>query len=423
MDKVDAWGKPESRGNVAERIFNAYFNPGTLKQIDNGAVEREITRLNESQEESVSPPDISKTISYTDSQGKYHKDHRLTEDEYDALARTQGQTAKRILDDLVGKKDYEALSDSQKAEVFGLVYDYAREKSRTEVIEGYPGMKDSWMQGNEGKEGAAIIRKVAESQISGAFDSLVKDWKAGGDGGKAGEALDAAYRIFQSLGDDTQEAIRENASGRVEDFFAAMDAGVEPETFTELYRSYYGINAQDDIKPTEKADEWAYKLQRANERGEITGAQMETLKNTMTFSSARTVETKKYDELVEAGFSADKAYYVVDLLTGIEGTGSYNEETGKNDIRTIDQIEAIAKADALPESDRVLAMQACMTDGQIAKMDSITDRFGLSAEAYAELYRAYLPTDTKAEEIAAYEALGYSHKVAESIYYMYHPKK
>lgn len=61
-------------------------------------------------------------------------------------------------------------------------------------------------------------------------------------------------------------------------------------------------------------------------------------------------------------------------------------------------------------------MQMYMEDGQIQKMNSIMDEFNLTAAEYAAIYRAHLPQDKKAEEIAAYRALGYSQTAAERIY-------
>ena len=77
----------------------------------------------------------------------------------------------------------------------------------------------------------------------------------------------------------------------------------------------------------------------------------------------------------------------------------------------------------LTESQRIKAMQMYMEDGQIQKMNSIMDEFNLTAAEYAAIYRAHLPQDKKAEEIAAYRALGYSQTAAERIYRIYNPTK
>ena len=51
---------------------------------------------------------------------------------------------------------------------------------------------------------------------------------------------------------------------------------------------------------------------------------------------------------VDAGIATDKAKYVVDLLDGITGTGSWDIDAKKYTVRDIDKREAIAKASPLP---------------------------------------------------------------------------
>lgn len=423
-DKVDEWGQTESKGGWIRQVVDAFFNPGTLKEIDTRALEQEITRLNESQSESVSPPEIPKTISFTDNQGNWHQNRRLTEEEYQTLRTVQGQTAAKILNEMIASADYAALTEEQKAEAFDYAYDYAREKGRVAAFEGeYDGM-DSWMEGIEGKESGAIIQKVAGAAFTGAFDSLTAAWNNGIDPSGAVEKVKEAYSVYAGLSEEQRKAVAESASGRAADCIAAMDAGVDGATFTELYHTYYDISRSESYEnSTQKATQWAYELQKATENGTITEEQREILKANMTISSGHTVQTEKFDAMVESGLDAEQANDLMWLLNGIEGTGSYDKETGKNNVRTVDKMEAIAGADFLSESERITAMQLYMTEGQISKMDTIMEELGISAEAYAALYRAYLPDDKKAEEIASYKALGYSEQTATAIYYMYHPKK
>lgn len=133
-DKVNAWGEKEKNGigegaaNWMTRAFDAFANPGTLKKIDNGAVETEIERLNGAQGENVSPPEASKTVSYTGKNGEVHKNQRLTEEEYQKLATTQGQTADRIVSQMIASEEYAAMTDNQKAQAVKLAYEYAKAK-------------------------------------------------------------------------------------------------------------------------------------------------------------------------------------------------------------------------------------------------------------------------------------------------------
>ena len=157
-DKINQWGETESAGGGLRRIIDAYFNPGTLKEIDNTALEAEIERLNGGQPESVSPPVAAKTITYTDASGNRHENYRLTEEEYSTLASVQGATAKRILEEIISSDSYDTFTDAQRAKVFGYVYDYAREKGRMAAIDGYTGNLASWMEDAEGDEAGSVLR-------------------------------------------------------------------------------------------------------------------------------------------------------------------------------------------------------------------------------------------------------------------------
>ena len=118
---------------------------GTYKKIDNGPLETEISRLMKVQPESVSPPAVEKTISYTDKQGNPHKDMRLTEEQYQTLAKTQGQTAKRLLTQIIESPDYKSMTDAQKAATVAAVYEYAREAGKKAALPDYYSTAAAWM--------------------------------------------------------------------------------------------------------------------------------------------------------------------------------------------------------------------------------------------------------------------------------------
>lgn len=166
-DKINEWGQVENKGGWGWQIVNAFVNPGTGKQIDASALEQEISRLNGTQPESVSPPEISKTLTYTDKDGNRHENYRLTAEEYNKLATVQGQTAEKILTAMVGSKEYKQLTDVQKAKAIQFAYEYAREKGRTAAVEGYNGLT-GWRKGISGKEAATIIQKALAADFAGS---------------------------------------------------------------------------------------------------------------------------------------------------------------------------------------------------------------------------------------------------------------
>ncbi|MGN0978639.1 MAG: hypothetical protein ACI4PH_11340, partial [Faecousia sp.] len=419
-DKVNAWGQTEIRGNAFERVFNAYFNPGNLKAIDNSDLEQEVSRLNESQPDSVTPPDTAKTISYTDADGERHSNQRLTEEEYNTLSTVQGQTAKTILEEAIESDVYKAMTDDQKARVFDYVYDYAREKGRTEAIEGYSGF-DGWMKGIDGKESKTILDKVMTASFTDAFSDLTESWSNGGEGEDAVASLDQAYTVYEGMSPMEQRVFRDNAAGRLGYYLEAKKAGVSTETFAELYRTFYDIDKRTDINTSAKAKEWSYALEKAEEARKITGAQKDTLKDSMVYYQMFPAETEKFDQMTEAGISADSAKIIGSLLDGIIGTGSIDAETGKASVRDIDKREAIAKSGLSDdEIDTIMHVYMPDTGNTELKYDTIRD-LGFTAEEYADSYRAYLDNSKKADKIAAIQQeLGCDYSTANTLYRIYY---
>lgn len=373
-DKINQWGETESAGGWLRRAVDAFFNPGNLKEIDNSALETEIQRLNGSQPESVSPPGASKTITYTDANGNRHENYRLTEEEYTTLASVQGNTAKRILDEIIGSDSYGTFTDAQKAKVFSYVYDYAREKGRMEAIDGYTGNLASWMEDAEGGEAGAVLRKVIESDFSDAFSDLT-DGTAG-----ATEAIGRAYDGYNGLPKDDREIFLENATGRVKWMIDAGAAGMDAETFAEMYQQYRDIDGTDK-SVSQKANAWSYTLQQAYERGDITKKQMQTLKKDMVFRYSGVVDTPKFDSMVEAGISGGDAKKVVDLLAGLK------PESGYKSVRDIQNAEAILNS-GLSNRDTVEALYAYLPSAQDENFREMLD-MGFSAQDYVAAWRLY----------------------------------
>ena len=373
-DKINQWGETESAGGGLRRIIDAYFNPGTLKEIDTSDLESEIERLNSSQPDSVSPPDAAKTITYTDASGNRHENYRMTAEEYSTLASVQGATARSILEEIISSESYDTFTDAQRAKVFGYVYDYAREKGRIAAIDGYTGNLASWMEDADGGEAGAVIRKVIESDFSDAFSDLAD----GGD--NAAEALGRAYDGYKGLSFDDKKIFRENATGRVKWMIDAGAAGMDAETFAGMYQQYRDIDGTDK-GVSQKANEWSYMLQQAYERGDITKKQMQALKKDMVFRYSGVVDTPKFDSMVEAGISGGDAKKVVDLLAGLK------PESGYKSVRDIQNAEAIVKS-GLSNGDTVEALYAYLPSAQDENLREMLD-MGFSAQDYVAAWRLY----------------------------------
>ena len=237
-DKINAWGEKENMGDGVTRAVNAFLNPGTLKKIDNSAVEQEITRLNKVQDESVTPPYISKVITYTDSNGDLHKDYRLSEEEYTKIATTQGQTARRIIETMLDSKNYQAMSDSEKAKAIKQVYAFAREKGMVENIEGHTGYSESWMmEMREGKESEEIIRRITNSELNRTMTNLDSAWDNGYNTEARSRELAAAYDSYSKMTAAQKREIRDFATGTTAKYIEAREKGISHDNFLKTAKA------------------------------------------------------------------------------------------------------------------------------------------------------------------------------------------
>lgn len=151
---INAWGEEEKNPQWAAGLAYNMFSPGYYEKGVSDTVYKELMRLNDAQEENVFPS----------APGKEVKGHNLTAQEWTALAKTQGKTARGIVEDIIGSKYYSGLPDDEKAKAIGYAYDYAREHARVQTLEDYGGYDSKWMEGIEGKEAEAILRKVATGE-------------------------------------------------------------------------------------------------------------------------------------------------------------------------------------------------------------------------------------------------------------------
>lgn len=233
-DKVDAWGEKVDNGSAAVRAFNAFVNPGTLKKIQESPLEQEITRLNGTQESNVSPDSVPRVVSYTDTDGEYIEDLRLTDDQYEKWATTQGQTARRIQDDLVKNANYQNLSDKQKAEALNLAKEYAKEQGKRAALAGYPEMGESWMVGIDGKEAAAIVDKVnagtLQNAIAGLSEAMKNDWNTG----NREKTLEEGYSAYEKMDAQTKARVAESVSGDTARYLEAREAGVSTTAYLKV---------------------------------------------------------------------------------------------------------------------------------------------------------------------------------------------
>lgn len=257
-DKLNAWGETETTENGLERAFNAYFNPGTYKKISNDPVEMELNRLNEAQTVNVSPPTTGKTISYTDISGVNHNDMRLTELQYQTLATTQGQTAKKLMDKLIKSQDYKVLTDSQKAAAVNAVYEYAAEAGKKAALPAYYSNAASWISAAESDPVNAMIQRgtqsVLESAVNNTVAAITKGWSVTAANKKD---MDSAFDSFEKLSEENRQALLDTITGDTLKYLEIRSGGVNTGDY---------LDAVEDVKKL--VPEEGYSEVRENQKRE-----------------------------------------------------------------------------------------------------------------------------------------------------------
>jgi hypothetical protein len=323
-DKVNAWGKKETERNWMVRAFNAFVNPGTGKKIDNSTLEQELTRLNNAQENSVTPPTVGKVISYTDRQGNLHKDYRMTEEEYQTIAKTQGQTAKNVLERMTKSANYKALTDDQKAKAWDMVYSYAKEKAKVDTFD--TAYSEDWMMEiKPGSEADTILRRVADNALSSAISKVTTAWANNYSQKNIADyarQLDTAYRSFDKMTAAQQEAVKETATGTAADYIEARESGISNDVFLETLKEISRIQPDEgyqNARPVQKAETIARKTGISDKHKEI------LIKQQMTDA-----QDKNLDDVMDLGYDVDmyvKLYRDYEDYT--KGTGKKNRTIQK----------------------------------------------------------------------------------------------
>ena len=114
---IDAWGRTEETGGVAERVLNNLINPAYVKKSGETWVDDELQRLYDLGETGVFP---QKAAQDTKINGEY-----LSADEYVAYAQERGSVSLEGVQELIRSSAYKNMSDADKAAAIKNVYAYA----------------------------------------------------------------------------------------------------------------------------------------------------------------------------------------------------------------------------------------------------------------------------------------------------------
>lgn len=353
----------------------------------------------------------------------------------DAPVESLEELVPKILSDTVTKQFTDAFRGISNDQKFGRdtaesiaslenaynVYSALPDELRDRVDKDSGGKVSDYMAAKEAGMSTNDFAKMymVKSSFDDAFDSLTHAWEYDKDPASAVSALEDAYSVYSGMGPKERKEFKENTGGKVGYFLDAKDAGIDGETFTELYKTYSDIDAQDS-DASAKARNWAYYLNKEKAAGRITTAQEAKLKDSMAYYNIFPADAGKFNGLTEAGLSADTAQKVVGLMDGITGTGKDGH------VRNIDKYTAIAGS-GLSAKDKETAFLEYAPDAMddkynYAKKNMTKNGKGITIDDFVRAYQVTDEYSKKKEQTDAWQAMGYTKAEAENLYKLYDGK-
>ena len=424
-EKYDGLGNVQKRyddttaGGKFLGALNNMFFPDRIEQVKGNDITAYLSRLS---------AETGDTSVYPEEQAPYKfalrgEEIELTGEQRATYQKTYGEKNATLYGGLITYPGFSELPEDMQIDAFEKAKNYATQFAKASVAD----YRDVPQETTE-----ALIKKIVNDSVNAsftnAFSDLTESWDLEYDPADAITSLDQAYETYQGLPEKQRNDFLEFTSGRVKYYLDARDAGIDTEKFTTLYGEYRDIDASEGFNSTEKANEWAVILEESVDDGYITEAQKDVLKKNLVFRYSFVAETQKFDIMIDAGMKPFIADYVIDIVSNVKGTGSWDAEAKKYKVRDIDERQAIAESN-LPDREKDIAIKAYMPDydPNAASQDRTEVKYeyarevmGLSPEEYAETFRAYQDARYKADKIAEIQKLGYSRSVAESLYYLYY---
>lgn len=140
---LNVWGEETVNDNPLIRAIQNFASPGYLSKRESGdTVGDELKRLNQLGYDGVLPS-IRQKGQKVDLNGDGTAEH-LTREQWETWQKSQGQTAKTLLSDLIASSDYQTLSDEEKAKAVKRILDFSKDNGKLEVG-GSKDSVDSWV--------------------------------------------------------------------------------------------------------------------------------------------------------------------------------------------------------------------------------------------------------------------------------------
>lgn len=310
VEYVDAWGRTQSSGSVAERAFSNLLSPGYIGKNNSTEVDNELQRLYDAGQTNVFPSRIAmtQTVNVYRNDGRKIEDRRLTKDEYVQYQKVMGQTSLELVKDLMKSPVYNGMSDEAKASAISEIYGYAKRMAAMAVE---PSAKYG-----EKTDVSKLSNPAAYYAAKASFSAASKDSE-----NRNYAELDSLTASFNRLPSDVRDAVTNGNSGLAK----LLDARENGYTARQYYNVYDTVKALTPAEGYDNVATW----QKIDAVCSMNVSDKEKDYFVMNYFEGSTKD--KYTAAREAGYSpysVSVAYQTFQLSKGVDRNGDGRNDNG-----------------------------------------------------------------------------------------------
>lgn len=325
VDYIDAWGRKESTGSLAERAFNNFLNPAYASKDASTSVDDKLQAIYDATggEYNVFPERVTMNTTVNG--------EKFTDPEtYEQYATALGQKRLELVEDFFNSSTAEALTPQQQGAIIEKLYDYAKQVTQQELM---------------GKKPESSVAKAeeygdpAEYFLFNEALQTIEDTR-----GSNMAAFNAVMEDYENMSAQRQQALMEalGEGTRFDDVVDAYQAGIQPNQWYKAYGKWQSIG-EGEGSANDKATEFANWLDSVTN---YSAEQSELLQDQMIYYTMIRGNSDRYDELRDLGFtpaeSIDLYEYIGEMNklssdTDAEG----NTISGSKKAKVIDFIDTL----------------------------------------------------------------------------------
>lgn len=361
---IDAWGREEESGNIGTRIWNNFFNPAYVNDIQRGEVEEELQRLHDANYSGVLPDRPAQSTKIQQLGGE-----RMTKEEYVQYARTKGSESLRMISELMQSEYYDKLDDDERAELITEIYSIATDEAKRQIVTG----RDIEYSSNYDK-----YQSIDDPALYLAMKETLKDLR--NSNGTDNEAFEAVYSQWKGLSQKEKDKYTEGVDGEFAgiDTLKKLDAcirgGMSTEQFYKAKNKHDEINDDESLNASEKRAQFANWL---DTKSRFTTAQKRTALSNFPYTTTLVADEGNYEKMTAAGVSKDGGMRLFNAMQELEPAEGYS------DVANWQKCEAVTGS-SLSDEEQLAALSVYATDSSYSYYQAAYDN-GVAPSAWSDV--------------------------------------